>query len=261
MRFPKLSTFIIIFLAFTGSASVAEIINVPPVEIIQMDHTFDYINEADMGVVRDAVTFPSGPGSFSGPGFTASIGDGDTIVVRLEAPSNEKFVVTKHPDPEVGTTFFFNAFWYTGQGDFLSSYYSSGTITFESIIGTTPTEFLGLFLVCDDGQTIATEAYFHVFGDFEFTAVEARFTVAQPLADQLRTYGAVTSGSEPSFGVIATNGTNGGPVSDQTVMAIMAVPEPCSLVLLSLGGLALRLFRPCSRQVRSGQALLRKRRA
>ncbi|MCJ7728892.1 MAG: hypothetical protein MUO27_03305, partial [Sedimentisphaerales bacterium] len=34
---------------------------------------------------------------------------------------------------------------------------------------------------------------------------------------------------------------------------LWAVPEPCSLVLLSLGGLALRL--------RSGQALLRKRKA
>jgi hypothetical protein len=208
----------------------AETINIPPVEITSLSHFAWYNSLEDMGGVSDTVTFPSGPGTFSGPGFTAAIGNGDTVVARFEAPAGKAFVVTHHPTAPFNT-FSFYAEWRTGEADW-GSYSSVGTITFENLTGTAPTEVSKQFMVSDNGKAISLNAQFNVIGDFEFTAIKITFTVSQPLADISRTYLSVDSSSSPSFGTYAGTAVFGGPVADQTVMAILPIgPRSCQDVI------------------------------
>ena len=225
---PKHVVVILLPLLAAGT-SLSETINIPAVEISSLHHNFWYDSFDDMTVVSDTVTFPSGPGGFSGPGFSASVGDGDRVVVRFEAPSGKKFKVTKHPDA-TSNIFFFGAYWATGAGD-SGSYASTGTVTFENLSGSALTEKWTQFMVFNTGQVIKVEGQFDVGGDCEFSAVEIELSVSQPLADAMRTYGNVNSFMSPSFGVSASSGYHGGSIGDQTVMAIVSLrPTTCDEV-------------------------------
>lgn len=203
-------------------------VQIPPVEIAELHHTHLFNSYDNRGTLRDAVTFPSGPGSFSGPGFTAPISDGTEIRVRFEAPAGKQFVVYRHPDA-TSSYFFLNALWHTGLSD-SGSYSSDGTVTFENLKGAAPTESWKQFMVSNNGQSIKTDCSFTVNGTFFFTAVEIIFTVSQPLAELARTYGAVNSYSAPSFGSTAIR--YGGPLTDRTVMSIVPIgPTDCAEVV------------------------------
>jgi ligand-binding SRPBCC domain-containing protein len=208
---------------FSFGASFAETVEIAPVEIISLDHQHTYDSYEDKGTIRDSVTFPSGPGTFDGPGFTVSIGGTDTIVARFEAPEGKKFVLTPHPDAS-SNLFHFDAYWTTGVGD-IGSNFPTGTVTFENLSGAAPSENWNQGMVSDNGEAIRISAQFDLTAPCEFTAVKFEFTLSQSLSDISRTYGTVHSYSAPSFGVYSTTGNNGGPIDDQIVMAIVSPPK------------------------------------
>lgn len=175
--------------------AMAETINIPAVEIVELTH--DHFNNSGQTITRDAVTFPCVANACSGPGFTASIGTGDVLIARFEAPTGHRFVVTRQPG---GNQFlFFNARWRTGGGD-VGSVASPTTITFEHLVGPAPSSNFTQSIVFDNGQAISTQADFLVHNDFSFTAIQVQISVNQSLPDLSRTYLAVQSSSVPSFG-------------------------------------------------------------
>jgi len=204
-------------LAF-GSFAAGQTVHVPPVVVDTLTHTHLFHSvppPAGETITRDMVTFPCTGGACNGPGFTATIGQGSTIVLRIEAPAGNKFVVTRLAG---GTqTFASNVHWQTNSGDSTSST-ETPTITFENLTGTAPANTYALNVVTDHGETVLSENAFNVTGDFSFTALRLEFTVTQPVSALTRTYNAVDSYSVPSFGTAHTVSGMGG---DATVMAIV----------------------------------------
>lgn len=224
MRFLAIS---IMAIALLANITWAETIDIPPVEISALDHTTYYESFIGVTYVRDTVTFPSGPGTFSGPGFSAAIGTGDTLIARFEAPAGQKFVITRHPDA-TSQLFFVNAYWSTGAGD-SGSHFVTGAVTFENLVGTAPVNSYSQDGVFNTGQAIKVLERFDIVGDCEFTAIEIEFSVSHTLAKEMRTYGTVYSTSSPSFG---TTAYRSGSLADQTVMAVMSLaPTTCEEVI------------------------------
>ncbi len=202
---------------------VANAAQIPAVMISALDHQnmpafWDFFPAS----ISDAVTFPSGPGTFSGPGFSATIGSGDTVVLRFEAPANNKFVVHQ-PAGASAVTFFVNAFWRTGSGDITSPPNPTPTVTFENLTGIEPTNTYNNCDISDHGNAIIFERYYDSTGEFSFTALRVEFVVPPGLTSAMRTYGAVESFSSPSFGARATFADS--PV-DQPVMSIVSANSP-----------------------------------
>ncbi len=217
---PHLAVGAILALVATGAAS-AVVINIPPVEISALEHQFftDFPFPGQ-NLIRDAVTFPCAPTACSGPGFTASIGTGDTVVARFEAPAGQKFVVTRHPSASL-QSFIVRARWGTGVPDGGSNFVT-GTVTFENLAGTPPVNTFSQDVLYDNGEQIVVHEDFDVVGDFEFTAVVVEFNVVHALPIIPRTYGSVFSASAPSFGSVAA----GAGLSDQVIMQlVVACPE------------------------------------
>jgi hypothetical protein len=77
--------------AFRGIAS-AGFIAVPPVTVTSLGHNFFHFRTHNE--IQDAVAFPSGMGTYTNSGFSASIATGDTIRIRFEAPAGEQFAIT-----------------------------------------------------------------------------------------------------------------------------------------------------------------------
>jgi hypothetical protein len=195
-----------------GSAAVAQTVHVPPVVVDTLTH--GYIVGGGQTVNRDMVQFPCAGGDCNGPGFTASIGQGTRVILRIEAPAGNKFVVTRAPG---GMQYFSSwVYWQTNSSDSGSSN-EAPTITFENLSGTPPTSTYSLNLVTDNGEAIISENDYTVGGDFSFTAMKVQFDVSQTVPPLSRTYHPVHSYSAPSFGsahVVTGSG------SDSIVMAI-----------------------------------------
>ncbi|MFN0007579.1 MAG: hypothetical protein ACKVXR_06690 [Planctomycetota bacterium] len=205
-------------LPFTSQAG-AQTIFVPPVEVSTLTHQ----HFADPGppsstITRDTVQFPCTGGACNGPGFTATIGMGDTIAVRFEAPPGTRFVVTRAPG---GTQYFWAiANWQTNTGDTISNFASAST-TFENLAGTAPTSTFEQHAVSDNGQAVKSLNQYTVSGSFSFTAMNVQFAVNHGVLSISRTYNPVDSIASPSFGSarVVTGGA-----SDTTVMSIEPLP-------------------------------------
>lgn len=198
----------------------AQTVFVPPVEILTLTHAH-YVEPPPptmLTITHDSVAFPCTGGACNGPGFAASIGQGDTIVVRFEAPVGKQFVVTRAPG---GTqSFIARAHWQTNVGD-LASGGSIAAVTFENLTGTPPTLTYELNYVSDNGQVVKCWNDYTVSGNFSFTAMNVQFTVGQALVHQSRTYNPVDSNSSRAFGSVrVVNGTT----NDATVMSIEPIP-------------------------------------
>ncbi|MEZ6127918.1 MAG: hypothetical protein R3C59_04505 [Planctomycetaceae bacterium] len=208
--------------------------SVPPVVIealVHQVHQVDDINHIP-SFVSDTVTFPGGglsSGTFSGPGFSANIGSGDTIKLRFEAPAGQKFVVHA-PTDATDVTFFVNAFWQTTNGDQTSAPLPVHSTTFENLVGVAPVNTYSLADVSDNGEAIILDEFYHVASEFSFTALQFEFVVLPGLIGADRTYSSVQSSSVPSFGTAA--GFDGAPI-DQPIMSIVPVGNapPVAVVL------------------------------
>lgn len=190
-------------------------VTLPPVLVSTLAHDH-FVNTIPLlqTITRDSVQFPCTGGACSGPGFSASIGQGDRVVIRFTAPTGHQFVVRRAPG---GTQFFWaTASWQTGTSDVISNFPPS-TVTFGGLTGTAPTNSYSLGSISDNGQAIVVDQQYVVSGDFSFTEMRIEFTVGHALAAQLRTYGSVNSTSSPSF---ASARIVSGSATDTTVMSI-----------------------------------------
>ena len=200
------------------------VFRVPAVTVTSLGHRFR--TESDYGpeisYIQDAVRFDNNNensfGTYLSEGFTASIGSGETIVVRIQAPIGSRFQVTR-PDAASSLMFFMNTFWQTNLGDRASNF-ETANVNFENLIGNTPEATYTLAYLSNAGQAISARYYANVDGDISFTAVEFRFTVSHSVTAVPRTYRAVGSSSSPSFGI----GASGADLEDATVMAIVPIP-------------------------------------
>jgi hypothetical protein len=195
---------------------------VPPVTVTSLSHSFwkdewDWDNQT---YIHDAVYFGSGPGtagSYLSEGFTAAIGTGEIIVVRIQAPSGYRFQVTRHRTaPFQG--FFSNTIWHTGISDW-SSLSAPPSITFENLDGPAPETTYIFARLSNAGQAVGVTYHADVIDDFSFTAVEFALTVSHPVDAVPRTYSAVGTSSSPSFG----SGARGEDIRDRTIMAIVPI--------------------------------------
>jgi len=175
--------------------------------------------------ISDGVDFPcggSGGGTCSGAGFSASIQQGDVVQMRFEAPSGQRF----HAWKRAGLTteqLFVNGVWFAAS-DAISTF-SDPVVTFESASGPAPTAVDHWAGVGNGGHVIEVLWDGTLAGDFTFTAVSFRFTVANAPPGSLFTYGPVTAYQSFSFG-IGGSGPNGTP--DQSVMQLEPAPPQCS---------------------------------
>ena len=205
----------------TGGTASAAIINIPPVEVVILQHDYFFDNIFQETIIRDAVQFPCDPCDCVGPGFTAAIANGDTIITRFEAPAGKKFVVTLNT---TGANQFFVvvAFWHTGASD-TGSNFVPGTVTFENFSGTLPVNTFTQNGAFDNGEAIKVIEQFSVNGSFEFTAMQVVFIVRPPLMPVKKTYMPVDSSSAPSFG---SSAVLVGHAPDQTIMQIVSLTCP-----------------------------------
>ena len=200
-----------------AGGALAEIVEVSPVVISELYHGYYYNTYDNRTSIYDAVTFPDGPGTFSGPGFSAAIGQNDEVVIRYEAPENYKFSVELQPGAT--TRFHANANWTTGVGD-AASHFETASVTWEGLSGPAPTLTYELYAVSNNGEAVLSEIQATLTGDFEFTALELRFTVSHAVADLMRTYGSVGSSSAPSFSASIYELGN---LADRTIMSLVRI--------------------------------------
>jgi hypothetical protein len=201
---------------------VYKTITVPPVVISALHHHYNDDPFFGFTQISDTVTFPSGPGTFSGPGFSASLAGGDTVVVRFSAPPGKQFVVRHIPEAMGGVFFLAHANWQTVP-DFNGAPPVPNSVTFENLVGAAPANTHSFTAVSGNGQSLFAEQQFRASSEFSFTALRVEFRVPVEVAEALRTYGAVNAFGSPSFGARAdVNGS----FADQPVMTIEALPAP-----------------------------------
>jgi hypothetical protein len=192
---------------------------VPPVTVTSLSHNFQVgWDELDHEThIYDAVAFNHTPsaGSYVSDGFTAAIGTGEIIVVRIQAPSGYRFRVTRHRTAPI-QSFLSSTFWFTGVGD-RYSHVEPLSAAFENLDGPEPQSGYTYASFSNTGQAAMVVYGAIVTADFSFTAVEFWFTVNHSVAAVPRTYASVNSHYFPSFGVFA----RGEGISDATLMAIV----------------------------------------
>ncbi len=200
--------------------STPQVVSVPPVIVNTLSHQYFYSQFVNQTVISDALTFPCNAGECNGPGFTASIGEGDFIIIRFEAPPGKRFVLLR---ASTGTQyFFFNAIWQTDVGDTAPLVPQPASFTFENLLGSAPVNTVNRNYVGNNGQLIVTDNEFTFSTTVSFTAVQVKFAVSQNLMHLMRTYHAVSSTATPSFGsYLVVNGQ----ASD---VVVMRVAEPCA---------------------------------
>ena len=167
----------------------AAVVNVPPITITSLSHTFQG------GAARDAISIP-GPGYLSS-GFTASFGTGDVVRVRVQAPPGKKFQV-RAPVSSPGA-FNVNVYWPCEGGSV--SHFNPAVVAFENFRGIPPT--LGYNLAAANEVLVEAWYDYTTHGNFEFTAFVVDIPVDQALARVSRTYGDVFSWATPSIGASA----------------------------------------------------------
>jgi hypothetical protein len=215
-----------LLLALTTATSLARaaVINVPAIEVQSLTHQFLPPSFPDPASARD--NFTIGDGNYTGGGSFSipTIQNGDTAVVRIQAPAGKKFVINSS-----SVDFGFNLFWQSS-ADMISL--GGGSVAFENLVGTAPTNTYSNLGVGNAGNVIKAEMMYSTLSPIEFTALNITIPVlSSPLAGT-RNFGSVQSNSSPSFYVILNTPT------DQPVMTLQAIPEPSSLALIALSGMA-----------------------
>jgi len=185
---------------------------------------FDNYDERGGVQLFNGVTFPNGPGVFSGPGFSASFGSGDEIVIRVEPKAGSVFAVYKHPDA-TAQGLRLSAVWQAGSDT--TSNFPTPTIRFENPSGVEPEVTFRQGSLSNNGLELLGEFLSTVTGDFTFSAVEISFTVPHALNRVKRTYASVTSSASPSFSGWANGAAD---LEERVVFAILG--PPARLVLL-----------------------------
>lgn len=73
----------------------ADVITVPPVTVTSLDTQRVYLSDLNRTVEGTAVSRYDELGTYTGGGpFVATIGTGDTVVLRLQAPSGQQFRIS-----------------------------------------------------------------------------------------------------------------------------------------------------------------------
>lgn len=142
------------------------------------------------------------PDAFTGGGaFTASIGTGDTVVLRVQAPAGHQFRI-RH---RVGASFqrVQVSFQFIAVGNFQGFVPHVAQVNFVGGFGSPPVAAWQQTLIADTGVVLGVDGEYNVVGDFTFTAFEARMTVTGPLADIPRDYASAFTTSDFALGVIA----------------------------------------------------------
>ncbi len=243
-----------------AAGGMAATVNIPPVVVNSLAHSRVVTSGPVQTTLQDSVFMPSGGGTYSGPGFSAVIGTGDTVVFRLEAPAGQVFNIT--PGPGANATYFdFMLYWHTGIGD-VTSNFPTPTITFENFAGTAMTNNYTLAAISNAGQAITVELQYTLSASCSFSAVRVSFPVTHALASTLRTYGPVQTSSSPA--IAATSVYNSNYPLSPIIMALgpAAAPGACchgALCTVTLpanctGGTALHLGSnvACNPAVRGG---------
>lgn len=169
-------------LAATSRPARAELIETPPIVITQLTHQYIYDFESGDTWVQDFIAIP-GTG-YTCSGFTAAIGTGDVVRVRIVPPTGKKFRLRAHG----GITAFHVAFYWSVPSPGFSPPWDPFTFAFENPTGPPPT-------LQPYTQAYANEVWvfvdlgFLVLDDFEFTALRVDITADQALAKIPRTYG------------------------------------------------------------------------
>lgn len=194
---------------------------IPTVEISGLHHRYFLLNPPSGFVVHDGVTFPAGPGAFTGPGFTAEVGAGDELVARFSAPPGMRFQVNLLPQAAF-TDLVVSALWATGSSD-LISHFGVAEVEWIGLIGAEPMQTFGTAAVSDAGHIFQIDYIFSATGPFQFESVEFRFPVTHPLPPAVRSYSSVNSSSAPSF-LVSARGTS---MPDGVAMALVPTgPTP-----------------------------------
>ena len=150
--------------------------------------------------------FENPEGYTGGEAFTASIGTGDTVVLRLQAPTGHQFRI-RHRSPHNYQLLMFSFYHQSsGSAQFGSPHGSS--IRFENGVGTAPVPVFALTHLSEAGNFLGVDAEYNVVGDFTFTAFEARITVTAPLVPEPRNYFSVNTAANFLIGVIANTPGN-----------------------------------------------------
>ena len=185
------------------ASAFAETIQVPPVTITGIGIGIDTAPMSGQTVLRNAVTIPSGLGSYESESFSAAIGTGDTIVVTVRPKEGTRFLVFEHPDPSSSTTLSFNLYW-EAAGD-SASHFVTPSITFDDLVGPAPTVDYTLASLSNNGRRINASMTAVVNGDAAFTGITFTFEVPQAnfVVREVRNYASVGSSSAPSLGVSA----------------------------------------------------------
>lgn len=195
----------------------AETVSIPNVTISQLAHTFFFDSVLNKFRSTDFVDFPNGPGSFTSPGFTASVGQGDSVTARFQAPPGHRFKVVRPAQAEtlrLTAEAFFSAF--SGQPTTVVPI----SAVFHGLTGPQPNLMNNDSRITSDGRRFEFDVLFDVPADCAFQALELRFDVQQPIPHLSRTYSGAQSFSSPSFGTIAL----GSSLTDSIVMSIVPVP-------------------------------------
>ena len=171
-------------------------IEVPPVTITSIGTENGMLSE-EAYYLRSGVEIPSGLGGYENEGFTAAIGTGDTIVVRIVAKEGTRFVVSKHPDSNASTVLAFNTAWQVGT--WTSGKNSTPTVTFEGLIGPRPEESSLVAGVAKNARWISASMRANIPGLAAFTGITYTFTVENEVPRTDRTYGAVQSSTVPAI--------------------------------------------------------------
>jgi hypothetical protein len=208
---------VLVSMCIAGPAT-AGTINVPTVQVNALTHQFQpgmSFPFPEPGIARDS--FSIGDGNYSGgEAFSiSSIATGDVAHVRIQAPAGEQFAVLI-----AGAELHLNLYWQAGAD---TASLAGGTISFEGLSGTSPTETYSFLAVGSTGNVIYTSLQFTAAAPFAFTAIKVEIPVQSNPPAGARNFAAVASNSSEAFGAYVFTDT------DTTVMEIQQVPEPAAL--------------------------------
>jgi hypothetical protein len=194
-------------LVVTAPPGVAATIDVPPITINQLRHWF----VSGFGP-RDGVVIPGT--DYTSSGFTAAIGVGDVVRVRVQAPPGKKFRVRGPAAPATG--FFHISVYWPGSnvGAPTSATYST---TFENFAGVSVSPTPNYALVVASNRSVEVWLTYATQGDFEFTAFRVDINVVQAPPAELRSFGDVISETSPSI--------DAGILDDSTDRVVMEIVD------------------------------------
>jgi hypothetical protein len=239
----SISTFVAFALSLSvlSAEALAATINIPAVQITSLGHNYS-MPAPGQTEIEDLANFPcgSGLGTCSSSGFSAAIANGDTIVMRFEAPSGERYHV--FDDSALANEYLtVIAGWQAGGGG-TGNVFSQAVVNFENLTGSAPiAEIDNQFIVTDTGAAVAGLFERQITGgDFTFTALTFTFQVSNSPPGATASFGAV--GVPFNITGPALFGALGGSQltqPDQILMQLEPIPEPSTALLLSAGLMSL----------------------